>query len=162
MSDYIEAETILRETLLLSKQTSSSVRLIDTNNDSLLAASTREKLKPNRICLTDLFANLDVTENRLLAVSEIEAFLSKSRPKCSLVCSSLTYNYFYMKKLSEELHTGLTSETYVPICEEEGYFAASQCDTHVTCWYVTRSLGSPVASTARKINQTPVDCKSVI
>jgi hypothetical protein len=172
LSDYIEAETIFRETLLLSKQNSSSFRLIDTNNDSLLsqnemlaslfAASTREKLKPNRVCLTDLFANLDVIENRLLAVGEIEAFLSKSRPKCSLVRSSLTYKDFYMKKLNEELHISLTSETYVPICDEEGYFAASQCDKNVTCWCVARALGSPVAGTARKINQTPVDCKSAI
>jgi hypothetical protein len=178
MNEFVETQLLVRE-LLHSSVDGSRFEFVDSNHDSfvspheVIAALVRHaSQKLNRVCIGDLFTNLKRESKKLiLNRREIEYFLVITAPKCSLIRgdSSSSFKDFYVKHLNEKLSGAkrlasaelVKSNDYVPICDEEGYFAASQCDGRVTCWCVSR-LGEAVTDSARRISQTPIDCKLIV
>jgi hypothetical protein len=191
MNDYTETRLAVHELFQSHSHRSSEAsietrfRRIDSNNDSrvspveLLTHMRRELalhqpiMLINKKCVNDLILNLNKADGgRFVSLSEVRAFVDGSRPKCSVIreAADATFKAFYIKQVNVALFgetaggnegRSVSPRGYVPVCDTDGYFAASQCDVRVTCWCVSR-LGVAIASTARRIEQNPVDCSTVV
>jgi hypothetical protein len=165
-----------------STEIESNFNSFDFNKDAKLSYEEfSEKVKSkldDSACLIDYFSKCDTNKDTFLSKQETCDCINDLKPKCSLI--RLNTNHDLKKIYINELNTKLfklgsqkndkTSSTldfnlalnsYVPICDIEGYFHATQCDKRVTCWCVNK-YGKPIYNSITQIDQNPIDCKNFL
>lgn len=121
------------------------------------------------MCADALFFECDTDLNRLVSVDELAACLGpQARPVCAYLRDPNNVNFAdeFLKRLSAQLaaessssssNLELTRVSFVPICDDNGYFVSHQCNTKVTCWCMTRT-GQPVPHSLRRISESQINC----
>ena len=144
----------------------------DANNDSKLAydefSQPLERLiktaNQSFSCLKEFFTKCDSNQDSYLDKKEACECISRLRPKCASLrsSSSLDLKKIYIEQLNKEHRAlSLSLNSYVPICDIDGYFKATQCDSKLTCWCVNK-LGRLSENSVHKIDQNPIDCEDFV
>lgn len=113
-------------------------------------------------CADALFYECELDGDRRLSRDEMNECFggSYARPTCAFVRdlpSNADFAQQFYSQLSLQLSIQLTTSSFAPICDLNGYFNPSQCDNQVTCWCMSK-FGLPVPSSLKKISETQFNC----
>ncbi|CAF0784514.1 unnamed protein product [Brachionus calyciflorus] len=111
-------------------------------------------------CLNDLGNICDLDGDNLISFDEFCSCFQGIKSKCMYTRFNQDTRkaYIDLLNLAFKSNKTLSLSNYAPICDHEGYFVSTQCDSKVTCWCV-RKNGDFIEHSLSGINQTPKDCK---
>lgn len=150
---------------------------LDQNNNSLVDYYewfAHKSIKRDQ-CSEILFSQCDEDDDQYLSYNELCSCFQGARPKCFYIRdkANADYKYEFINSLNKLLfkndsavknntafNHNLSSSSYAPICDSDGYFKAEQCDSRVTCWCASKS-GEPDVNSVKQLSDSLFNCEQV-
>lgn len=147
---------------------------MDRNLNGKLNINEWSLLDRQDTCKLIFFQSCDRNRDRSLTITELCNCFSDAQKKCTYIRNpdNSIFKKAYIERVQktlretnqinipENVHRNsieLSSKNYTPLCDFDGHFLVTQCDSEIRCWCVDM-YGLPKANSLSFLNNEPIQC----